>query len=64
MYSWKGKILDNKEIVLLLKCNPNNKGKILSEIKKLHSYEIPAIISFNVNINQEFLDFMLLEGEN
>lgn len=54
MYRWKGKIVNDKEIVLIVKTQNKNYKKIKELIKKLHSYECPCIIKINAKANKEF----------
>ncbi len=54
MYYWKGKLTEDKEVVLILKALDKNYKKIEEEIKKLHSYEIPFIGKINVKVNKEY----------
>lgn len=44
VYSWKGEIQNEKEIVLICKTTDGNVKKTIQRIKKLHSYEVPDII--------------------
>ena len=45
LYSWKKKVVKDKEIALLIKTKKQNFNKVKQEIKELHSYEIPCILS-------------------
>ena len=59
IYTWKGEIQDTEEIVVLLKTTDNNYEKVETEIKKLHSYDTPAIYSWTVDkINKDYLDWV------
>ena len=59
IYSWEGKIKEDNEVVVLLKTRDNNYENIESEIKKLHSYDIPAIYSWTVDkINKDYLTWI------
>lgn len=44
-YWWKGKIVDDKEFLMILKTKDANFKKVEDFIKKNHSYEIPEIIA-------------------
>lgn len=44
VYSWKGEIQNEKEIVLICKTTDENVKKTIQRIKKLHSYELPDIV--------------------
>lgn len=47
-YWWKGKIVNAKEFQLILKTKAANYQKIEKVIKKLHTYDLPEIISINI----------------
>ena len=51
---WKGKIENSKETVALLKTKKENWEIVKSEIKKIHSYEVPCIIKMDVEANQDY----------
>jgi len=44
VYSWKGKIEEDNEIVLIAKTTDANVKKTIKRIKVLHSYDLPDII--------------------
>lgn len=47
-YWWKGKIVNAKEFQLVLKTKEENFTKIEKIIKALNTYELPEIISINI----------------
>lgn len=47
-YWWKGKIVNAKEFQVILKTKAENFKKIEKLIKKLHTYDLPEIISVNI----------------
>lgn len=49
IYSWKGEIVEDNEFLLIIKSKLEAYGKLESEIKELHSYEVPEIIAFDIN---------------
>lgn len=53
-YWWKGKIENDSEIVTIVKTKKENWKKLKSEVKKIHPYEVPCIIKFNVESNKEY----------
>lgn len=59
MYCWENKLCSEKEAVMFLKSKKGNEGKINKEIKKLHSYSLPAIITFNCRSNKEFKQWVI-----
>ncbi|MBL7054391.1 divalent-cation tolerance protein CutA [Candidatus Woesearchaeota archaeon] len=54
MYWWNKKIVDDNEIVILAKTIDKNFEKIKKEVKKIHSYEIPCILKFNIESGKEY----------
>lgn len=62
MYYWKGSINNDSEFVLILKTVEKKFRKVEEEIKKVHSYESPCIISIKVtDANKEFLKWVKKE---
>lgn len=59
IYEWDGKIHEEKEFLLIIK-SANSESKDLEMlIKKLHPYEIPEIISLNINSGSaEYLSWL------
>jgi len=58
VYKWGGKLVEDKEVVLLLKSVDKNFNKIKKEVKKLHSYEVPCILKIDVEANREYVDWV------
>jgi periplasmic divalent cation tolerance protein len=58
MYWWKGKIEEDKEIVIIAKTTEQNFKKVETEIKKLHSYDIPCILRIPTESNKEYQDWV------
>lgn len=54
MYWWGKKIVNGNEVVMLAKTVNKNYEKIKREVKKLHSYDVPCILKFNVEANEEY----------
>ncbi len=48
IYSWKGKVCDEKERLLIIKTRLNMFDKLQTTIKELHPYEVPEIIAMNI----------------
>lgn len=51
---WKGKIDTSDEIVALLKTKKENWKKVEEEVRKIHSYETPCIMKFDVEANKDY----------
>lgn len=61
-YWWKGKIVDSKEFLLILKTKAVNFQKVDSYIKKHSTYQIPEVIGIKPqNINKKYLNWIKLE---
>lgn len=48
IYMWKGDICDEKEAMLFIKTKSTYFVELSKRIEKLHSYEVPEIISFRI----------------
>lgn len=48
-YVWQGKLCKDKEVLLLIKTTRSRFKKIHDQIKKLHPYQVPEIISLNID---------------
>lgn len=54
MYRWNRKIVNSAEYAFLAKTNSKNFKKAAEEIKKIHSYDIPCILSIEAKANKEY----------
>jgi len=48
IYSWKGKICDDNEALMILKTKKKLFKQIVKRVQKLHSYEVPEIIAIPI----------------
>ncbi len=48
VFRWKGKILDEKELLLIIKTRKKLYKNVEEEIKTLHAYEVPEIIALPI----------------
>jgi len=48
IFHWEGKICQDNEVMLMLKTVKKNFDLIVTEVKKLHSYETPEIIALPI----------------
>ena len=53
IYPWEGKIQEDSESLLLMKTNSDYET-VKNRIEELHSYEIPAIAAFDIEINKKY----------
>ncbi len=62
MYWWKGKIVKDKEAVLIVKTINKNYSKIEKEVRKLHSYTVPFLGKIEIKkVNQDYLNWLIKE---
>ncbi len=58
-YWWKGKIIDDSEILMILKTKNENFAKIESYIKKHSGYEIPEVVAIKPSsLNRSYLNWI------
>lgn len=58
-FSWKGKIEEAKEILLVIKSRKNLFKKIEATVRKHHSYSVPEIIALSITAgNKSYLNWM------
>lgn len=50
---------ESTEVILIAKTTLKNKDLVTNTIKKLHSYETPAIISIKSDVNDDFKTWLL-----
>ncbi|MCX5666037.1 MAG: divalent-cation tolerance protein CutA [Candidatus Omnitrophica bacterium] len=56
---WKGKVDSASELLLTMKTVRSNFKKIESEVKRLHSYEVPEIIALPIVLgSRDYLDWI------
>jgi periplasmic divalent cation tolerance protein len=53
IYRWKGEIHDDRELLLIAKTSVKNLNKIEKTIRKLHTYEVPEIVSVRMDRGSE-----------
>ena len=59
IYSWKGKIEQAKEKLLMIKTRKELFAKVSDAVKALHSYEVPEIIALPIiEGNSDYLDWI------
>ncbi|MDI6888197.1 MAG: divalent-cation tolerance protein CutA [Methanocellales archaeon] len=57
MYHWDG-LREEKEVALIAKTKTANVKKVENRVKELHSYDVPCIISFQIDGSEEFLKWI------
>ena len=57
-YWWKGKIEHAKEWLVIAKSVERNFGRIKTEVKKLHSYEVPEIVAVDAEADEDYKSWL------
>jgi len=59
IYSWKGKICQDQEVVLLLKTSQGLFTKLKERVQALHEYECPCILALPIaDGNEPYLQWL------
>jgi periplasmic divalent cation tolerance protein len=62
-YWWKGKLERGKENLLLIKTTEENVDAVTEEIKKMHSYGLPEVITLEITGGSgEYLEWVRKES--
>lgn len=62
LYWWKGAIESDDEVAMIMKTQEMHKESIISEVKALHSYEVPCIEFFTIQDgNPDYLEWIKTE---
>jgi periplasmic divalent cation tolerance protein len=48
IYRWKGKIEDDAEVIMIVKTQKKLFNALCERVKKLHSYDVPEVISLPI----------------
>ena len=60
IYRWKGKICDEREILIIIKTRTSKFEALQKRVKELHSYEVPEIVSIPLARGlPQYLDWVL-----
>ena len=54
LYWWNSKIVNEKEYIIIAKTNNKNFNKVVGEVKKIHSYQIPCILKIDAVANKKY----------
>ena len=61
IYLWKGKMRNEKEVVLIAKTSGSRFPALKKEVEKMHPYEVPCIIKIPVQANEKYAKWILSE---
>jgi periplasmic divalent cation tolerance protein len=54
MYWWQGKIVNGRETAIFAKTSSKNFDKIVKEVEKIHSYQVPCIIKLDAKSSKKY----------
>jgi periplasmic divalent cation tolerance protein len=64
LYYWEDKLQDDEEVGMIIKSQEDLVDQVISEIKTIHSYEVPCIVSWPiVKGNKEYLSWIQSETQ-
>lgn len=59
IYYWNGKLVKDKEFVLIIKTLKKNFNKIEKRVKALHSYQAPCVCAIPISkVNQKYFNWL------
>lgn len=59
IYSWKGEIVEDSEVLMIIKTQKVLFENLKNKIEEIHPYEIPEIISFDISEGSKpYLDWI------
>lgn len=65
MYWWDGAVQSGEEVVVLAKTRAELAAALTAEVKALHSYEVPCIVTMNIDGGDpDFLNWIGMETRN
>ncbi|MFC1555623.1 divalent-cation tolerance protein CutA [candidate division KSB1 bacterium] len=53
IYRWEDKVMEDAEILLMIKTLKSVEVEALHTIRKMHSYEVPEMITFSISSGDE-----------
>jgi periplasmic divalent cation tolerance protein len=63
IYSWKGRLEDQKECLALFKTTKKSAEKLKIEIARMHPYQVPEIIELGMGgVSRTYLEWMVAES--
>ena len=57
-YPWKGELIHEGEFISIMKTVKELEKKAIGRIEQLHTYEIPCILSYSVNANPSYYNWI------
>lgn len=67
VYKWQGEVVEEGEILMIMKTSGRQVSTLIDRLKELHPYEVPEAVAFSVERGHgPYLDWVVAEtgGEN
>lgn len=62
VYRWEGRVCEEREVALSVKTTTRRVKDVIKEVRKVHSYEMPCIISYEISGgDRDYLDWVSAE---
>lgn len=58
LYHWQGAVAKETEVPLLIKTRPELAGRVETELRRIHPYEVPPILRVTMEANEDFLKWI------
>jgi periplasmic divalent cation tolerance protein len=58
IYSWKEKVMNTKEFVIIAKSAKSNFEAVKKEVRNVHSYEVPCVVMWDASANDEYMQWV------
>lgn len=58
VFPWENSMQNDEEFVLILKTIPALKEQLQNLISRIHPYKVPCIISWDVEVNEEYYNWI------
>ena len=59
VYRWEGKMCEDTEVALSVKTTTRRVKEVIKEVRRMHSYETPCIISYEISDgDRDYLDWV------
>ena len=62
-FRWQESVVQESEWVSVLKTRPELENRLEDEIRKLHPYEVPCILRFEVRANAAYEEWIVAETQ-
>ena len=58
IYEWDGQLREEGEVPVFFKTTPLQRPALMERLAELHSYDVPAILSWSAEINDAYADWV------